>query len=158
MHRALRNERWRPRNIPSQKEVLLCLPVQVCCCLPPAFLPGIFCKTLAVRQPYREKKTNRCTKIYVRSHLHYLVSRCNSFFPLSFVSATPSLKYSQRGAKGEVVATFGSVQGTRWAGSSSGVQLELLEGPDHSLRTSYKYMFQRLRDIRNGKQACLLWN
>lgn len=70
--------------------------------------------------------------------------------PASFSpSATPSLKYSQRGAKGEVVATFGSVQGTRWAGSSSGVQLELLEGPDHSLRTSYKYMFQRLRDIRN---------
>lgn len=47
------------------------------------------------------------------------------------------------------MATFGSVQGTRWVGSKSGVQLELLEGPDHSLRTSYKYMFQRLRDIRN---------
>lgn len=79
--------------------------------------------------------------------------------PLSpFDSTTPSLKYSQRGAKGEVVATFGSVQGPRWAGGKSDIQLELLEGPEDSLRITYKYMFQRLRDIRNGKQACLFLN
>lgn len=54
--RALRKERWRLQNIPSQKEVLLCLPVQVCCCLPPAFLPGIFFKTQAVSQPYKNNK------------------------------------------------------------------------------------------------------
>ncbi|KAM9741525.1 DNA polymerase alpha subunit B [Menidia menidia] len=73
--------------------------------------------------------------------------------PASFSpSATPSQKYNQRGAKGEVVATFGAVQGTRWAGRKdpgAGVQLELLEGPEDSLRCSYKFMFQRLRDIRN---------
>lgn len=73
--------------------------------------------------------------------------------PASFSpGATPSQKYSQRGAKGEVVVTFGAVQGTRWAGrktSGTGVQLELLDGPEDSLRCSYKYMFQRLRDVRN---------
>ncbi|CAK6971975.1 DNA polymerase alpha subunit B [Scomber scombrus] len=73
--------------------------------------------------------------------------------PASFSpSATPSQKYSQRGAKGEVVVTFGAVQGTRWVGRrtpGAGVQLELLEGPEESLRCSYKFMFQRLRDIRN---------
>lgn len=73
--------------------------------------------------------------------------------PASFSpSTTPSQKYSQRGAKGEVVVTFGAVQGTRWAGrkiSGAGVQLELLEGPEDSLCSSYKYMFQRLRDVRN---------
>lgn len=84
----------------------------------------------------------------------------DSAFPLfSFIySVTPSMKYSQRGGKGEVVVTFGAVQGTRWAGKKalgSGVQLELLEGPEYSLHCSYKYMFQRLRDVRNGKTACL---
>lgn len=73
--------------------------------------------------------------------------------PASFSpSATPSQKYSQRGAKGEVVVSFGVVQGTRWAGRKTqgdGIQLELLEGPEDSLRCSYKYMFQRLRDVRN---------
>uniref|UniRef100_A0A8D3B7Q1 DNA polymerase alpha subunit B n=1 Tax=Scophthalmus maximus TaxID=52904 RepID=A0A8D3B7Q1_SCOMX len=73
--------------------------------------------------------------------------------PASFSpSATPSQKYSQRGGKGEVVVTFGAVQGTRWVGRRSagaGVQLELLEGCEDSLRSSYKFMFQRLRDVRN---------
>lgn len=52
-----------------------------------------------------------------------------------------------------MVVTFGAVQGTRWAGSkaAAGVQVELLEGVVDSLRSSYKYMFQRLRDVRNGK-------
>lgn len=52
-----------------------------------------------------------------------------------------------------MVVTFGAVQGTRWLGRkdpSSEVQLQLLEGPEDSLRCSYKYMFQRLRDVRNG--------
>ncbi|XP_026187098.1 DNA polymerase alpha subunit B [Mastacembelus armatus] len=73
--------------------------------------------------------------------------------PASFSpSATPSQKYSQRGGKGEVVATFGAVQGTRWVGRKApgvGVQVELLEGPEDSLCCSYQYMFQRLRDVRN---------
>uniref|UniRef100_A0A671WJK0 DNA polymerase alpha subunit B n=1 Tax=Sparus aurata TaxID=8175 RepID=A0A671WJK0_SPAAU len=73
--------------------------------------------------------------------------------PASFSpSATPSQKYGQRGGKGEVVVTFGAVQGTRWAGRKAlgaGVRLELLEGSEDSLSSSYKYMFQRLRDVRN---------
>ncbi|XP_068451500.1 DNA polymerase alpha subunit B [Clinocottus analis] len=67
-------------------------------------------------------------------------------------STTPSQKYSQRGGKGEVVVSFGVVQGPRWAGrknQGAGVQLQLLEGPEDSLGCSYKYMFQRLRDVRN---------
>uniref|UniRef100_A0A3B3ZTL9 DNA polymerase alpha subunit B n=1 Tax=Periophthalmus magnuspinnatus TaxID=409849 RepID=A0A3B3ZTL9_9GOBI len=73
--------------------------------------------------------------------------------PASFSPLTPSQKYSQRGGKGEVVVSFGLVQGTRWMGRSSpgiGVQLELLEGPEVTLTSSYKFMFQRLRDIHNA--------
>ncbi|KAK0138567.1 DNA polymerase alpha subunit B [Merluccius polli] len=69
-----------------------------------------------------------------------------------YCSATPSQKYSQRGAKGEVVVKFGSNEGSQWAGGKSQgvrVQLDLLEGPEESLRSSYKFMFQRLRDVRN---------
>ncbi|KAG7251750.1 hypothetical protein CRUP_022011, partial [Coryphaenoides rupestris] len=69
-----------------------------------------------------------------------------------FSRATPSQKYSQRGAKGEVVVKFGSNEGAQWPvgkGEGLGVQLELLEGPEESLRSSYKFMFQRLRDVRN---------
>ncbi|XP_061581420.1 DNA polymerase alpha subunit B [Cololabis saira] len=73
--------------------------------------------------------------------------------PASFTaSQTPPQKYTQRGGKGEVVVTFGAVQGTRWMGRKNpgaGVQLELLEGPEDSLKCSYKFMFQRLRDVRN---------
>ncbi|KAK5600426.1 hypothetical protein CRENBAI_021723 [Crenichthys baileyi] len=67
-------------------------------------------------------------------------------------SLTPSQKYNQRGSKGEVVVTFGAVQGARWTGRKdpgAGVQVNLLEGPEDSLLSSYKYMFQRLRDVRN---------
>ncbi|KAJ8014897.1 hypothetical protein DPEC_G00020550 [Dallia pectoralis] len=73
--------------------------------------------------------------------------------PASFSpSSTPSQKYSQRGARGEVVSTHGAVQGTRWTGRREPqqvVQLELLEGSKDSLINNYKYMFQRLRDVRN---------
>ncbi|XP_004073218.1 DNA polymerase alpha subunit B isoform X1 [Oryzias latipes] len=73
--------------------------------------------------------------------------------PASFsANATPSQKYNQRGAKGEVVVTFGATQGTRWAGRknpAAGVQVDFLEGPEDSLHSSYKFMFQRLRDVRN---------
>lgn len=68
-------------------------------------------------------------------------------------SVTPSQKYGQRGGKGEVVTTFGAVQGTRWVGKrapGTSVPLELLEGSEETLQCSYKYMFQRLRDVRNG--------
>nr|XP_057918755.1 DNA polymerase alpha subunit B isoform X2 [Doryrhamphus excisus] len=64
-------------------------------------------------------------------------------------STTPSHKYSRRGGKGEVVVSFGAAQGARWTGSKAAgadIQLDLLED---SLRCGYKYMFQRLRDVRN---------
>lgn len=66
--------------------------------------------------------------------------------------ATPSQKYSQRGAKGEVVVKFGADQGAQWAGrkgQGAGLCLELLEGNEETLRCGYKFMFQRLRDVRN---------
>ncbi|XP_051965080.1 DNA polymerase alpha subunit B-like [Xyrauchen texanus] len=71
--------------------------------------------------------------------------------PASFSpSATPSQKYGMRGGRGEVVSTFGAVQGPRWLGTGqSGVRVELLEGREDSLNSSYKYMFQRLRDVRD---------
>lgn len=85
---------------------------------------------------------------------YYHNDRTLFFSPFVSGSATPSQKYSQRGGKGEVVVTFGAVQGTRWLGRknpSTDLRLELLEGPEDSLQCSYKYMFQRLRDVRNGK-------
>ncbi|KAL6459154.1 hypothetical protein MHYP_G00326260 [Metynnis hypsauchen] len=71
--------------------------------------------------------------------------------PASFSPCpTPSQKYSIRGARGEVVATFGAVQGPRWSGKGqTTVQVDLLEGQEDSLTRSYKYMFQRLRDVRD---------
>ncbi|KAM6953466.1 DNA polymerase alpha subunit B [Aplochiton taeniatus] len=72
----------------------------------------------------------------------------SSFSP----SSTPSQKYTQRGGRGEVVVTFGAVQGSGWAGRKGQqplAHLELLEEGEETLRTSYKYMFQRLRDARN---------
>lgn len=70
---------------------------------------------------------------------------------------TPSLKYSQRGGKGEVVVTFGAEQGTCWVGRKAGtaVRVELFKELEDSLQSSYKYMFQSLRDVRNGKSPHL---
>ena len=53
------------------------------------------------------------------------------------------------------MVNFGAVQGTSWTGRKAqtrGVRLELLEGEEEALLASYKYMFQRLRDVRNGKK------
>lgn len=79
-----------------------------------------------------------------------------SFF-FFFLSVTPSLKYSQRGGKGEVVVTHGAVQDTRWVGRNAGaaVHVKLFNGLEEPLQSSYKYMFQRLRDVRNGKNLHL---
>uniref|UniRef100_A0A8C1YLE6 DNA polymerase alpha subunit B n=1 Tax=Cyprinus carpio TaxID=7962 RepID=A0A8C1YLE6_CYPCA len=69
--------------------------------------------------------------------------------PASFSpSATPSQKYGMRGGRGEVVSSFGAVQGPRWMGKGqSSVRVEMLEEGENSLISSYKYMFQRLRDV-----------
>lgn len=133
--RALRNGVWPLLNILSQKEVQLCWPALGSSCLLSVFHPGI---------------KQRLTVSYLTYRL------CNGH-PIFLVSVTPSLKYSQRGGKGEVVVTFGAVQGTRWVGRKAGaaVQVKLLGELEDSLQSSYKYMFQRLRDVRNGKSLHL---
>lgn len=52
-----------------------------------------------------------------------------------------------------MVVTHGAVQDTRWVGRNAGaaVQVKLFNGLEDPLQSSYKYMFQRLRDVRNGK-------
>ncbi len=74
-------------------------------------------------------------------------------------SATPSQKYGMRGGRGEVVSSYGAVQGPRWTGKGqSAVRVEVLEGGDNSLICSYKYMSQRLRDVRDGEAMFLFFS
>ncbi|KAI4530112.1 hypothetical protein MG293_019968, partial [Ovis ammon polii] len=77
---------------------------------------------------------------------HQLLSP-SSFSP----SATPPQKYSSRSNRGEVVTSFGSAQGVSWSGSggTSHLSLKVLGHPE-PLTRSYKYMFQKLPDIREG--------
>uniref|UniRef100_K7FUT6 DNA polymerase alpha subunit B n=1 Tax=Pelodiscus sinensis TaxID=13735 RepID=K7FUT6_PELSI len=75
----------------------------------------------------------------------YLLFSPNSFSP----SATPSQKYGSRSNRGEVVTSFGSVQGTSWSGKGGHRSSVKLFGPPEQLLTkSYKFMFQKFRDIR----------
>ncbi|XP_006771659.1 PREDICTED: DNA polymerase alpha subunit B isoform X2 [Myotis davidii] len=68
----------------------------------------------------------------------------SSFSP----SATPSQKYNSRNNRGEVVTSFGSAQGVSWSGrGGAGISLKALGCPE-SLTGSYKFMFQKLPDIR----------
>ncbi|XP_071974417.1 DNA polymerase alpha subunit B [Engystomops pustulosus] len=75
------------------------------------------------------------------------------FSPASFSpSATPSQKYSSRTNRGEVVTSFGEVQGTSWSGGNgkyTKVEPITLQ-EEESLTKSYKYMFQKLTDIRDA--------
>nr|XP_056708837.1 DNA polymerase alpha subunit B [Euleptes europaea] len=72
------------------------------------------------------------------------------FSPSSFSpSATPSQKYSSRGNRGEVVTSFGSVQGTSWSGDGgSTASVKLFGSAEDALTKRYKFMFQKLLDIR----------
>uniref|UniRef100_A0A452HUX8 DNA polymerase alpha subunit B n=1 Tax=Gopherus agassizii TaxID=38772 RepID=A0A452HUX8_9SAUR len=75
----------------------------------------------------------------------HLVFSPNSFSP----SATPSQKYGSRSNRGEVVTSFGSVQDTSWSGKGGhGSSVKLFGPPEQLLTKSYKFMFQKLRDIR----------
>ncbi|XP_014648488.1 PREDICTED: DNA polymerase alpha subunit B isoform X2 [Ceratotherium simum simum] len=75
---------------------------------------------------------------------HQLLSP-SSFSP----SATPSQKYNSRNNRGEVVTSFGSVQGMSWSGRGGAGNLSLkVLGCPESLTGSYKSMFQKLPDIR----------
>uniref|UniRef100_A0A8C0G2D9 DNA polymerase alpha subunit B n=1 Tax=Chelonoidis abingdonii TaxID=106734 RepID=A0A8C0G2D9_CHEAB len=77
----------------------------------------------------------------------HLVFSPNSFSP----SATPSQKYGSRSNRGEVVTSFGSVQDTSWSGKGGhGSSVKLFGPPERLLTKSYKFMFQKLHDIREG--------
>ncbi|MGH0146766.1 UNVERIFIED_CONTAM: hypothetical protein FKN15_037577 [Acipenser sinensis] len=72
--------------------------------------------------------------------------------PASFSpSATPSQKYGSRGGRGEVVCSFGAVQGTWRRQGDSSAQVQLYQGGKDSVTKSYKFMFQKLQDIREGE-------
>ncbi|NWQ92741.1 DPOA2 polymerase, partial [Burhinus bistriatus] len=80
----------------------------------------------------------------------YALFSPNSFSP----SVTPSQKYRGRSSRGEVVASFGSVQGLSWNGSGGGGCIPKLFGPpEENLTKSYKFMFQKALDVRE----VLLW-
>ncbi|XP_006860999.1 PREDICTED: DNA polymerase alpha subunit B [Chrysochloris asiatica] len=75
---------------------------------------------------------------------HQLLSP-SSFSP----SATPSQKYNSRNNRGEVVTCFGSAQGVSWSGRGGvgDISLKVLGCPE-PLTKSYKFMFQKLSDVR----------
>ncbi|XP_061462415.1 DNA polymerase alpha subunit B [Rhineura floridana] len=69
----------------------------------------------------------------------------NSFSP----SATPSQKYGSRSNRGEIVTSFGSIQGTSWSGNGGlATSVKLFHSPEDSLTKPYKFMFQDLVDNR----------
>ncbi|XP_069501075.1 DNA polymerase alpha subunit B isoform X2 [Ambystoma mexicanum] len=72
------------------------------------------------------------------------------FSPSSFSpSATPSQKYGTRGSRGEVVTSFGAVHGISWSGTGGrSAQVKMVIPDEEPLTKSYKFMFQKLLDIR----------
>ncbi|XP_067831633.1 DNA polymerase alpha subunit B [Heptranchias perlo] len=72
------------------------------------------------------------------------------FSPASFSpSATPSQKYSSRANRGEVVSSFGTGQGATWRGMRGrSASVQLLAAPEDSITGRFKYMLQKLFDIR----------
>ncbi|XP_068280890.1 DNA polymerase alpha subunit B [Nyctibius grandis] len=79
------------------------------------------------------------------SHSPYVLLSPSSFSP----SVTPSQKYTARGSRGEVVASFGSVEGPSWSGRGGrGCTLKLFGSPEENLTKSYKFMFQKVLDVR----------
>uniref|UniRef100_A0A8C5R692 DNA polymerase alpha subunit B n=1 Tax=Leptobrachium leishanense TaxID=445787 RepID=A0A8C5R692_9ANUR len=88
----------------------------------------------------------RSKRISAISRSPHLLFSPSSFSP----SATPSQKYSSRGNRGEVVTSYGEIQGTTWSGGSGGnATVELLVPQEEALTKTYKFMFQRLTDIRD---------
>lgn len=72
------------------------------------------------------------------------------FSPGSFSpSVTPSQKYSSRGGRGEVVASFGPVQSPAWSGRG-GCTVKLFGCPEENLTKPYKFMFQKALDVREA--------
>nr|XP_014347784.1 PREDICTED: DNA polymerase alpha subunit B [Latimeria chalumnae] len=66
---------------------------------------------------------------------------------------TPSQKYNSRMNRGEVVVRFGTVQGTSWRGAggrSASAKLFIADENYSFITKGYKFMFQKLADIREG--------
>ncbi|KAM8816588.1 DNA polymerase alpha subunit B isoform 1-T1 [Rhynchonycteris naso] len=85
------------------------------------------------------------TKRKVSTRSPHLLLSPSSFSP----SATPSQKYNSRSNQGEVVTSFGSAQGESWSGRAGAGVLSLkVLGCPEPLTRSYKFMFQKLLDIR----------
>lgn len=76
--------------------------------------------------------------------------------PFCPCSVTPSQKYTARSNRGEVVASFGSVQGPSWSGRGGrSCTPKLFGSPEENLTKSYKYMFQKALDVREGDATTL---
>ncbi|XP_071788610.1 DNA polymerase alpha subunit B-like [Asterias amurensis] len=71
-----------------------------------------------------------------------------TFSPSSFspTVATPSQKYGSRTNKREVVAKFGSTEGTTWKGTNAATCSVEYYDPEGTLKQNYKYMFQKFTD------------
>ncbi|MBN3314012.1 DPOA2 polymerase, partial [Atractosteus spatula] len=71
--------------------------------------------------------------------------------PASFSpSVASSQKYGARAGRGDVVASLGAVEGASWSGRGGPrVAVRPLVGAEGSLSHPYKFMFQKLRDIRD---------
>ncbi|XP_069036494.1 DNA polymerase alpha subunit B [Lepisosteus oculatus] len=71
--------------------------------------------------------------------------------PASFSpSVASSQKYGARAGRGDVVASLGAVEGASWSGRGGPrVAVRPLGGAEGPLTHPYKFMFQKLRDIRD---------
>ncbi|KAL8184130.1 UNVERIFIED_CONTAM: DNA polymerase alpha subunit B [Gekko kuhli] len=97
---------------------------------PSSFSPGIHRSPLCVTYDF-----------------HVLLNSSVCFARFGF--ATPSQKYTSRGNRGEVLTSFGSVQGTSWSGNGGSTGCVKLFCPaEDSLTKRYKFMFQKLFEKR----------
>ncbi|NWS50600.1 DPOA2 polymerase, partial [Probosciger aterrimus] len=99
------------------------------------------------KRPNSTPETPR-PKRSLSSRSPYALFSPNSFSP----SVTPSQKYSARSSRGEVVASFGSIQGPSWSGHGGrGCTLGLFDSsPENNLTKAYKFMFQKALDVREA--------
>uniref|UniRef100_A0A8B9MF21 DNA polymerase alpha subunit B n=1 Tax=Accipiter nisus TaxID=211598 RepID=A0A8B9MF21_9AVES len=111
---------------------------------------AILKKTGVLVSPNSQKRSNSTPenprpKRTLSSRSPYALFSPNTFSP----SVTPSQKYAARSNRGEVVASFGSVQGPSWSGRGGrSCTPKLFGSPEENLTKSYKFMFQKALDIR----------
>ncbi|NXW37999.1 DPOA2 polymerase, partial [Phaetusa simplex] len=114
-------------------------------------------RTLSSRSPYALFSPNSFSPFFLvalgPSPALAVVPPPPVFFFASLIfcprSVTPSQKYTSRSSRGEVVASFGSVQGPSWSGrGGAGCTPKLFGPPEENLTKSYKFMFQKALDVR----------